>query len=300
MNALQSAIDSILEQLDTQKLKLSSARMTHAYRQGMSLIQEEELIAYLIVRLPATYAAISCVLKNISPPSSLLDMGAEPGTLFWAAQSTWNRVPPITALEREPTFIDLGKKLGSAVHWKQEDFLNTPAFEPHDWVFFGYSLGELPEKSRPDLLEKCWKCAHQGVIIVEPGTPKGNGNILQARSHLIGLGGFVWAPCPHSLPCPMPPPDWCHFSVRLDRSRLHRQAKMGSLSYEDEKFSYVIVGKTKPTHSLSLVVHSPMHRSGHSLLPLCTQEGLQIITISAGVKKNSTDKRVNYVGEKYS
>ena len=98
--------------------------------------------------------------------------------------------------------------------------LRIPSFEPHDWVVFGYSLGELPESERPTILESCWQAARLGVIVVEPGTPRGNQNMLQARSHLIHLGGSVCAPCPHSAPCPMQPPEWCHFAVRFERSSL--------------------------------------------------------------------------------
>ncbi len=299
MNALQHAIDALIENADIQNLKLASQRITDSYRHGGTLTSEEEFLAYLIVRLPATYTAISAVLKNISPPGSILDIGAGPGTLFWAARSIWETIPTITALERERYFIELGKKLGSQADWKQGDALTAPSFEAHDWVFFGYSLGELPEQARPALLDKCWQAADHGIIIVEPGTPRGNQNMLQARSHLINLGGSVWAPCPHSLACPMKAPDWCHFSVRLDRSRLHRHAKTAALPYEDEKFSYVIVAKTPPAHVVSRIVHSPMHRSGHTLLPLCTPRGLETLTVSRRHKELYRQARKSSWGDPF-
>lgn len=280
MNTLQHAIDALLEKTDVQKLKSASQRITERYREGVSLISDEELLAYLIVRLPATYAAICAVLKNIPIPGSILDLGAGPGTVYWAAQEIWGTAPPITAFERERTFIELGNKLGSKVDWKLSDLTIIPSFEMHDWVIFGYSLGELPAEQRPSLMDKCWQAAHKGVIIIEPGTPRGNQNMLHARTHLMKLGGSVWAPCPHSLPCPMKAPDWCHFSVRLERSFLHRLAKTAALPYEDEKFSYVIVAKEPSLHALSRIVHSPLHRSGHTLLPLCTPTGLQTLTVS--------------------
>ena len=35
------------------------------------------------------------------------------------------------------------------------------------------------------------------------------------------------------------PPDWCHFTQRLQRSRAHKQVKGAELPFEDEKFAYV-------------------------------------------------------------
>src|SRR5262245_42195856 len=117
MNALQHAMDAFLKNTDIQKLKKASENITRHYRLGESLTIEEELLAYLIVRLPATCAAISAVLKNIPPPGSILDLGAGPGTLFWACKSIWDTLPIITAVERESTFIELGTQLGAQVKW---------------------------------------------------------------------------------------------------------------------------------------------------------------------------------------
>ena len=78
-------------------------------------------------------------------------------------------------------------------------------------------------------------------MIVEPGTPAGYERILAARARLIELGRVIVAPCPHQAACPMPPgKDWCHFGARVNRSALHRRVKDADLSYEDEKFSYVV------------------------------------------------------------
>jgi ribosomal protein RSM22 (predicted rRNA methylase) len=71
----------------------------------------------------------------------------------------------------------------------------------------------------------------------------------------------------------MPPPHWCHFSVRLPRLKIHKLLKEASLGYEDEKYCYVILSKTAPP-PYSRIVASPEHHSGHTKLTLCTPPGI--------------------------
>ncbi len=278
MNALQAAISLILEDFKPDRLRQISAQITEKYRYGLSLSEEEELLTYLIVRMPATYAVLCRVFAEISPHNTLLDMGAGPATSYWAAHAVWEQPPQITAYERELGWINWGKRLGSEVAWKAGDILRE-AFDPHDWVLFSYSLGEIEEEKRLSLLEKSWKAAKIGLIVIEPGTPRGSQNVMQARSALLQLGAHIAAPCPHAQACPLQQPHWCHFSVRLERSFLHRLAKSALLPYEDEKFSYVILTK-EPHPSSSRIIHTPLHRSGHTILSLCTPEGLRQLTIS--------------------
>jgi ribosomal protein RSM22 (predicted rRNA methylase) len=211
---------------------------------------------------------------------SLLDLGAGPGTVWWAAQSIWNQEFSVTSVEREATFIELGKKLGAQTTWVKEDILSFAEFPSHDWIIFGYSLCELPQNALPSLLEKCWRASQKGIIFVEPGTPAHYQRLLTARRLLIQRGGFCLAPCPHSNQCPLPPNDWCHFSARLERSFLHTQAKSGKLPFEDEKFSYMIIVKEQIDFSKARIIRPPTHHCGHTQLSLCTSSGLQKITYS--------------------
>ncbi len=67
---------------------------------------------------------------------------------------------------------------------------------------------------------------------------------------------------------------WCHFSVRVDRTSLHRKIKEGQLGYEDEKFCYVVLSKTSLCTGLQRIVKTPLKLSGHLRFTLCTNEGL--------------------------
>jgi ribosomal protein RSM22 (predicted rRNA methylase) len=279
MNALQQAIIELVDHFDLQKLKKASAALSSCYKGGGTLTREEELLAYLIVRLPATYAVLCRVLSQV-PMGSLLDLGAGPGTSWWAARSLWSQLPPITAIEREAIFIELGKKMGVEAAWIQGNLLSFEAFEAHDWVLFSYSLTEIAENEIPLLLKTSWQAAKKGLIIVEPGTPASFRRLISARNLLISWGASILAPCPHVQPCPLKSDDWCHFSVRLERSFLHRYAKEADLPFEDEKFSYLIVTKEPQPAPQARILRHPERRSGHVVLPLCSSNGLQNATIS--------------------
>ncbi len=65
--------------------------------------------------------------------------------------------------------------------------------------------------------------------------------IRKARTTLISMEEHILAPCPHQGPCPMTENDRCHFAERVERTSLHRKMKEGTLGYEDEKYSSVIL-----------------------------------------------------------
>ncbi len=156
-------------------------------------------------------------------------------------------------------------------------------YEPHDWILMSYSLGEINPNGIEPLLNTCWKQANKGMILIEPGTPRGYHTLMRARNLLILLGGSIQAPCPHSRSCPLRAGDWCHFSTRA--THLHRLAKHATLPYEDEKFSYLILSKEATPHS-NRIIRSPLHRSGHTLLPLCTPDGLETVTVPRSDKEH--------------
>ena len=86
------------------------------------------------------------------------------------------------------------------------------------WFFLPIPLEKFA--GQIEVLKKAWDAA-KVLVIVEPGTPRGFENILKAREQLIQWGGKMIAPCPHVKQCPMKD-KWCHFSVRLERTREHR------------------------------------------------------------------------------
>lgn len=207
-------------------------------------------------------------------PRSLLDVGAGPGTAAWAAVEQWPSLAELTLVEVEPEMLAAGRELLPDARWVQGDV--GDARGPADLVLVSYVLGELRER----VAGRLWEQASDTIAFVEPGTPAGYRRILDARAAVIEAGGFTVAPCPHDLPCPLPADDWCHFAVRLPRSKLHRRAKAVELGYEDEKFAYAVLSREPVTQAAARIIRQPQLRSGHVLLATCEADGIHRRTVS--------------------
>lgn len=265
---LQSAIDRIIENASPKVLAKAREALTSDYREGKSspFADEAKRLAYLVARMPATFAAAYKVLGNVpGKVRHLLDLGAGPGTVSWAAKELFPELEKLTLIEKSPEAITLGKELMPNAEWIQQS-LNGP-IPSADVAVLSYVIGELDEVE--ELIRKCWD-AVECLVIIEPGTMKGAALIRKVRQQLIDLGAHIVAPCPHMLACPS---DWCHFAARVERTRLHRQIKGGALGHEDEKFSYVIAAKSGEPSCENRIVRHPMKGSGHVRFTVCAKSG---------------------------
>ena len=273
---LQAAIDQIAQH--SPALRKAREALTQDYREGRvsPFSDEAKRIAYLGARMPATYAAVRKALENGLPFESLLDLGAGPGTASWAAADLFPQLQKITLIEKSQEAIALGQTLAKASSHpalQKAQWIHQSLTEPiptADAAILSYVLNELPDPT--SLIERCWK-AVSILIIVEPGTPKGFNLIRKIRQQLIDLNAHLIAPCPHAFACPIQGNDWCHFSARVERTRLHRLLKEGSMGHEDEKFSYLIAAKTPTSPFAGRIVRHPIKQSGFVRLALCTQQG---------------------------
>jgi len=274
---LRLAIDRIAQH--SPELQRASKALTHDYKTGRTspFNNGAKHLAYLGARMPATYTAVHKILQHLPPCNHLLDLGAGPGTASWAAVDLFPSLQKITLIEKSSEAIALGQSLAKfsshsvlqQAQWIQQ---TLPGPLPKaDAAIFSYVLTELSDPEAA--IELCWQAAPL-LAIVEPGTPKGFCLIRKIRQQLLALKAHIIAPCPHAFACPIQGADWCHFSARVERSRLHRLLKEGSLGYEDEKFSYLIASKT-PLQSFSCgrIVRSPKKQSGHVRLALCATSG---------------------------
>lgn len=297
---LRTAIESELASQSANKLAALSAELSESYRAGIPIKEgkylqsDDDVAAYAAFRLPATFAAIYSAISQIkdrSPlwnPKTLLDVGAGPGTAMWAASTLLADLENITLLEQEGSMISLGKRLSAnspltsvqEAKWIKADITGAWEVSPQELVIASYVLNELPQDRRSVFIKQLWDSTSDTLLIIEPGTPTGFLRIKQAREQLLAAGAKTIAPCPHDKPCPLDESDWCHFSQRVARTRLHRKVKAGELSYEDEKFSFLCMSRSSGLAIKGLVIRHPQVRKGHIQLKLCTPEGLTNIVVT--------------------
>ena len=267
---LEEAVSHLCDGISERDLMRAAEELTARYQISQSHQTDLHRLVYLCTRMPATYAVLCHVFQEFEVPETVLDCGAGPGTSLWALPGH-----TITLIEQDPAFVKLGQKLlpHAKATWKTQSFLEIK--ERAEMILFSYSLNEIPPSKLSDVICKAHAQTENLITIIEPGTPAGFERIRKIRSQLLDLGMSLLAPCPHHNKCPMEGENWCHFSVRLPRTSLHRRIKKGSLGYEDEKFSYLVASKKRVTPSGARILRNPIKKRGHVLLELCTSEGVQ-------------------------
>ncbi len=274
-------IKKALTNISLKELKTLSLLLSQKYKQKKHkyFSSDKERLAYIASRMPATYAALRYVLKEIklSFPDiqikTALDLGAGPATGAWAFFSVFENIKKMQLVEKD-SILNLGKDLikdenfYEKLIFEQNDILKIKDYD-YDIVCLSYVTGEI-KKPFIDKIIKRWFYSNSKIIVfLEPGTMYGFKNIKYVRHNLIKLGTKIIAPCPNELNCPMPKNDWCHFFVRLQRSKQHKYLKEGSLAYEDEKFSYVIATKMDLEKNYARVLRRPKKSKDEILLTLC-------------------------------
>ena len=288
---LRSEVEFILEGISTRDLELATNQLSERYRSEkrdgrLHLHETIYAQAYLATRLPATFAATRASFEKVADllpdfaPKTLLDAGSGPGTAFFAAEDCWPTLKNATLIEASAPIRALGERLAAqasdiAPRWEQADLGRTfPDTEKADLVTLCYVLNELSPDQGTKLVDALWTHCTNVLILVEPGTPEGWKRLMRHRDQLLENGGKVIAPCPHEKPCALIGTDWCHFSQRVARSRVHRTAKAASVPYEDEKYAFLAVSRQQTTAPYSRVLARAQHGSGKTTLKLCKPDGL--------------------------
>lgn len=288
---LRQAVERLLDGTPLAVLQQAAKTLSDRYRAELRdgrLHMAEELAvkAYLAARMPATYAAARASLDALFEarpdfsPNTLLDIGAGPGTVLWAVADLWPDLEQATLLEASGPARKIGEHLASEggltvnATWLAGDAtIELGDLPAADLVSVAYVLDEIAPASRPKLIGRLWAVTADTLIVIEPGTPAGWQRILEVRQQLIEAGAHVLAPCPHDAPCPLAAPDWCHFSRRVARSRLHRLTKDADVPWEDEKFIFVAASRHLAASRRPRVLAPPKSGSGKVRLKLCRPNG---------------------------
>lgn len=306
-SALLGAIDALAAQCERAALARDAQAISESYRlrtgRGERLLTRAgEAVAYAAARMPATYAAAHAALSEAlfasgAAPRTLLDCGAGTGAVSWAADALL-ALEAVTCLEREDAMRSVGRQLmgaGSgalhAARWETCDLAQDAPLPKAELVCEGYMLGELPKEMRRGVAERLWDAAQQMVVFIEPGTPQGFANLRAVRAMLLARGAHIAAPCPAGTgDCPMTEEDWCHFTVRVQRTLLHRTLKGGEAPFEDEKYCYLAATREAPGDACTArVLRHPQIAPGRIGVTVCEGGAIAGRTFT---KKDSLWKQV--------
>ncbi len=286
--------EKLAERYKPSDLKKISSAISEAYANNKGddsrlITTDEQAAVYAAVRMPATYAAVYSALKAIADGesfSSMLDVGAGTGAAFFAAHEVTG-VSGATLVEREKSMISVARtfcKAGGleAVIIKSD----ATTFDPdgkYDLVTVSYALNEMNAEAREKLLDKLFAATNRLLLVVESGTPKAFALQKETRSYLARKGARLVAPCPDGAVCSLPGDDWCHFTCRVERSRLHKFVKGGDAPYEDEKFTYSAFctdGSLKACKAR--VLRHPITEKGKITLAVCDGKSMSPLTLRKG------------------
>jgi ribosomal protein RSM22 (predicted rRNA methylase) len=259
---LAAALAGLMENQSRKELQDRARRISAGFRARKSTLEtvrdETDALAYALTRLPATYAATATVLGRLSEeagdfaPKRILDLGCGLGAASFAALEIWPKIESAVLLDRSREFLTLARRLTktsghaalASAEMVEADIARPPPEPmPFDLVIVSYALTELPDDALTTVINDIWRRVGGALALIEPGTPRDYQRLMAARTRLAALGARILSPCPHERPCPLPAPDWCHFSTRLPRSRDHKLLKNADAPFEDEKFSYLVVSR---------------------------------------------------------
>ena len=304
---LQAVLSNRLEGVSRHDAAQRAARISQTYREGGTsdgIRSEIDALAYALVRMPATYAAVTAALNALCElwpdfaPRTLFDIGAGPGTASWAAMEAFPSLAAFALADDNEALrilaLDLMRgsfRLGEVNYQKGDARKLLAAAEPADLVIGSYLIGELDERERTEFAALAWEKTRDKLLIIEPGTPRGSARIIALRAQLIAAGAYVAAPCPHEQRCPLTSPDWCHFTQRLPRSRAHKQIKGVDLPFEDEKFAYVALTRDQPAQRATRVLAQPILGKAELATKLCTTDGLVAAQVPRRDKANYAQAR---------
>ena len=135
-------------------------------------------------------------------PQTALDLGSGAGAASWAISEAFPRIASITQADRNQPLLALSNTLtrhASSAALRNATQLTTDLARnlpesSADLVVLSYVLSELPPEQAQSLFIAAWALCTGALVLVEPGTPAGFGNILAARFILGGGGAHILTP----------------------------------------------------------------------------------------------------------
>ncbi len=283
---VQDKVNELYLSLNKKVLVETRENLTHKYKhetgQNKSLIEKkQDSMLYAISRMPATFSVIYTLIENLSRQkliqnvSSVIDVGSGTGAGYFAIKEL-DESADITLIEREQNMIDIFNQLtNNSISVIKADASSFDVKMQADLVFSSYVLSEMTPEIQKKTLDNLFKMSSGYVLLIDTGTPQTYNFMMQLKEYAIKCGWKVLAPCMQK-DCPLNKKgDYCQFYARVERSSLHKLAKNATLSYEDEKYFYLLLSKTPINISGQRVIRRPVIKENNISLMLCGENGVE-------------------------
>ncbi len=282
--SLQEKVNALYSELKRGELSKVQKDLTYKYKnetgESKSLIDSKaDSLLYAISRMPATYAVIYTLINQlieqgfISNIESVFDVGSGTGAGYFAVKEFGEDIK-ITLAERDENMIKVFEHLkNDSVSVQKLDIVRDRLETKADLVMTSYVLSEMKEQDRLNSVLKLLESANKYLLIIDTGTPRTYENMMTVKRFVIEKGYKVIAPC-QSDKCGLKN-DYCQFYARVERSALMRQAKQGELSYEDEKYFYLLISKENVETCSKRVIRRPIIKPNNIELIHCSKDGVQ-------------------------
>ena len=282
---LLEKINLVFSELDKSTLKSTQKNLTDKYKNktggSKDLIDgKNDSILYAVSRMPATYSVIYTLVNNLLSEGflenieSVIDVGSGTGSVYFALSDIYQSAS-FELFERNKDMINVFNKLCDN---KQEvntiDLIKSSIEKKAQLVTASYVLSEMTENDRLNVFNKLLECSSKYVLIVDTGTPDSYKNMMKLKFYAKEKGFSTLAPCFCEI-CPLIN-DYCQFYARVERTKVLRQAKSASLSYEDEKYFYLLLSKDENLNQdKKRVIRRPIIKENEIELTICSSKGVE-------------------------
>ena len=285
---LQEKINSLYASINKQVLTDSRKGLTSRYKEtresGRSLIDSKtDGLVYAISRMPATYSVVYTLLNNlleqgfIGDIKTVFDVGSGTGAGYFATKEIFPDAE-ISLFERDSNMTQTFKKLEEDKVVNRFDLIRNEFEAKADLVMTSYVLSEMNEEGRMSSVKKMINASKGYVLLIDTGTPRTYENFMKIKRMVPELGWKVVAPCTTEK-CGLKN-DYCQFYARVERSSLQKMAKDASLSYEDEKYFYLLLAKDEVKAEFPRVIRRPIIKTNVTELKVCSQTGVRDVAVT--------------------
>lgn len=282
---VREKLNGLFAGMNKESLVSKREELTNKYKTNQAINKsvfdsKQDSITYAISRMPATFAVLCTLLSDlvsqgkIENISSIIDVGSGTGAGFFAFKEVFENAE-ISLFERDKNMINVFDEFETGQTVKQFDLTRDNINEKADLVVSSYVFSELNEEGRKLALKKMLDCSNKYVLLVDTGTPRTYENFMKLKNLVFELGFVISAPC-ESKKCGLKN-DYCQFFARVERSGLMKLAKNAELSYEDEKYFYLLIDKQtkiQDNSSERRVIRRPNIKTNFVELKLCTKDGV--------------------------